>query len=374
MTSVETKLSLPTIVNEATDNNVLSFTLQNINVSLANAIRRTILTDIPTAVVVTAPYEKNQADIKKNTSRLNNEILKHRLSSIPIHINDKSIDLSKLMIVIHKKNEDNTMINVTTKDFKIKNIETDKYLPQSNVNKIFPPDPLTKYHILFTRLRPKISDEIPGEEIFIEAKMSIGTAAQDGTFNVVSTGSYSFTPDLINQRTILQKLEKEWKKSGLTGDEIDFEKENWRLLDGKRIYIKNSFDFIIETIGVFSNKYIVKQACLIIARKLEAIGKSVDAQTIEIKEGITASPTFDIVLQNEDYTIGKSIEYALHQLFYENESVFDFVGFRKLHPHDSDSIIRVAFAKEGTKNDLYGYLQVAVQSVIQIFEHVNKMF
>lgn len=374
MTSVETRLSLPTIVNEATDNNVLSFTLQNINVSLANAIRRTILTDIPTAVVVTAPYEKNQADIKKNTSRLNNEILKHRLSSIPIHINDKSIDLSKLMIVIHKKNEDNTMINVTTKDFKIKNIETDKYLPQSNVNKIFPPDPLTKYHILFTRLRPKISDEIPGEEIFIEAKMSIGTAAQDGTFNVVSTGSYSFTPDLINQRTILQKLEKEWKKSGLTGDEIDFEKENWRLLDGKRIYIKNSFDFIIETIGVFSNKYIVKQACLIIARKLEAIGKSVDAQTIEIKEGITASPTFDIVLQNEDYTIGKSIEYALHQLFYENESVFDFVGFRKLHPHDSDSIIRVAFAKEGTKNDLFGYLQVAIQSVIQIFEHVNKMF
>jgi len=374
MTSVETKLSLPTIVNEATDNNVLSFTLQNINVSLANAIRRTILTDIPTAVVVTAPYEKNQADIKKNTSRLNNEILKHRLSSIPIHINDKSIDLSKLMIVIHKKNEDNTMINVTTKDFKIKNIETDKYLPQSNVNKIFPPDPLTKYHILFTRLRPKISDEIPGEEIFIEAKMSIGTAAQDGTFNVVSTGSYSFTPDLINQRTILQKLEKEWKKSGLTEDEIDFEKENWRLLDGKRIYIKNSFDFIIETIGVFSNKYIVKQACLIIARKLEAIGKSVDAQTIEIKEGITASPTFDIVLQNEDYTIGKSIEYALHQLFYENESVFDFVGFRKLHPHDSDSIIRVAFAKEGTKNDLFGYLQVAIQSVIQIFEHVNKMF
>ena len=374
MTSVETRLSLPTIVNEATDNNVLSFTLQNINVSLANAIRRTILTDIPTAVVVTAPYEKNQADIKKNTSRLNNEILKHRLSSIPIHINDKSIDLSKLMIVIHKKNEDNTMINVTTKDFKIKNIETDKYLPQSNVNKIFPPDPLTKYHILFTRLRPKISDEIPGEEIFIEAKMSIGTAAQDGTFNVVSTGSYSFTPDLINQRTILQKLEKEWKKSGLTGDEIDFEKENWRLLDGKRIYIKNSFDFIIETIGVFSNKYIVKQACLIIARKLEAIGKSVDAQTIEIKEGITASPTFDIVLQNEDYTIGKSIEYALHQLFYENESIFDFVGFRKLHPHDSDSIIRVAFAKEGTKNDLFGYLQVAIQSVIQIFEHVNKMF
>jgi len=374
MTSVETKLSLPTIVNEATDNNVLSFTLQNINVSLANAIRRTILTDIPTAVVVTAPYEKNQADIKKNTSRLNNEILKHRLSSIPIHINDKSIDLSKLMIVIHKKNEDNTMINVTTKDFKIKNIETDKYLPQSNVNKIFPPDPLTKYHILFTRLRPKISDEIPGEEIFIEAKMGIGTASQDGTFNVVSTGSYSFTPDLINQRTILQKLEKEWKKSGLTGDEIDFEKENWRLLDGKRIYIKNSFDFIIETIGVFSNKYIVKQACLIIARKLEAIGKSVDAQTIEIKEGITASPTFDIVLQNEDYTIGKSIEYALHQLFYENESIFDFVGFRKLHPHDSDSIIRVAFAKEGTKNDLFGYLQVAIQSVIQIFEHVNKMF
>jgi len=373
MASADSRLSLPTIVNEATDNNILSFTLQNINVSLANAIRRTILTDIPTVVVFTTPYEKNQADIKINTSRLNNEIIKHRLSSIPIHINDKSIDVSKLMIVIHKQNKEDTIINVTTKDFKIKNIETDKYLQQTAVNKIFPPNPLTKHHILFTRLRPKISDEIPGEEIYIEAKMSMGTSSQDGTFNVVSTCSYSFTPDLISQRTILQKQEKEWKKSGLTEDEIEFEKTNWQLLDGKRIYIKNSFDFIIETIGVYSNKYIVKEACSILTRKLEEINKSVESQTIEIKEGLTASPTFDIVLQNEDYTIGKSIEYALHQLFYENESIFDFVGFRKLHPHDSDSIIRVAFAKEGTKNDLFGYLQTAITSVIQIFKHIQKL-
>ena len=67
---------------------ILKFTLSDINVSLANAIRRTILSDIPTVIFKTFPYEKNQATIYINTSRLNNEILKQRLGCIPIHIKD----------------------------------------------------------------------------------------------------------------------------------------------------------------------------------------------------------------------------------------------------------------------------------------------
>ena len=47
----------------------------------------------------------------------------------------------------------------------------------------------------FVRLRPKISDELPGEKLHLTCEFSIGTAKEDGTFNVVSTCSYGFTLD-----------------------------------------------------------------------------------------------------------------------------------------------------------------------------------
>ena len=69
---------------------MLGFTLSGVNVSLANALRRTMLSDIPLIVFRTTPYEKNKANIINNTSRLNNEVIKQRLSCIPIHIKDIS--------------------------------------------------------------------------------------------------------------------------------------------------------------------------------------------------------------------------------------------------------------------------------------------
>ena len=48
-------------------------------------------------------------------------------------------------------------------DFKIKDIASDKYLTKEQAKKIFPPNHITKEFILFTRLRPKISNDIPGE-------------------------------------------------------------------------------------------------------------------------------------------------------------------------------------------------------------------
>ena len=48
-----------TELNEKDD--ILKFTISNINVSLANAIRRIILSDIPCIVFETLPHEKNNS-------------------------------------------------------------------------------------------------------------------------------------------------------------------------------------------------------------------------------------------------------------------------------------------------------------------------
>ena len=77
---METQTTVSPQIQINSNDELLKFTLSGVNVSIANAIRRTILSDIPQIVFRTTPYEQNKANIITNTSRLNNEIIKQRLS------------------------------------------------------------------------------------------------------------------------------------------------------------------------------------------------------------------------------------------------------------------------------------------------------
>ena len=106
-----------------TSNEALHFRLSGVNVSLANSIRRTILSDIPILVFKTTPYEKNKANIIANTSRLNNEIIKQRLSCIPIHVKDiTDFPLKNLQMEVKVENITDSIIFVTTEDFEIRDL------------------------------------------------------------------------------------------------------------------------------------------------------------------------------------------------------------------------------------------------------------
>ena len=104
----------PTLSNISEEADLYKFTLSGINVSLANAIRRTILSDIPTLAFYTEDYKDNQCNISVNTSRLHNEILKHRLSCIPIHEKDLSVLPGNYVLELDMQNETENMIIVTT--------------------------------------------------------------------------------------------------------------------------------------------------------------------------------------------------------------------------------------------------------------------
>ena len=62
----------PKIENIFENNNVYHFTLSGVNVSIANALRRIVLSEIPTVVFRTENHDINQCIIKKNTTRLHN--------------------------------------------------------------------------------------------------------------------------------------------------------------------------------------------------------------------------------------------------------------------------------------------------------------
>ena len=95
----------PKIENILENDSILSFRLSGVDKCFANGLRRTILTDIPMVVIRTEDTKVNQCVIRKNTSRLHNEILLHRLSCIPIHVNDPGfVDKHQLEINVEQSN------------------------------------------------------------------------------------------------------------------------------------------------------------------------------------------------------------------------------------------------------------------------------
>jgi DNA-directed RNA polymerase alpha subunit len=345
------------------ENGILDFTIEGINVSFVNGIRRTILSDIPTLVFHCFPHDQNDADIHTNTTRLNNEVLKQRLSCIPIHISDASLPYKELVVEINMKNESENTIDVTTEHFKIKNISSGKYLQESAVRKIFPPCPITGDYIVFARLRPKVSTIAPGEELSISAKMSLHTASEDGTFNVASTCAYKFTVDKMKQDQIWQnKLAEISAEEKADPDVLALLQQNWYNHEGLRYFKKDSFDFKLETIGVYTNEELVQKACEILIQKLKNIHDTIEDAGIIEKSISTIPNSIDIKLINTGYTVGKIIEYMLHKNNYqgETEKNLTYVGFRKNHPHDEDSVIRMGMI-ERDGND--GYNEVVVSNM-----------
>ena len=362
-------------LNSKHNDEMLLFTLSGVNVSLANAIRRTILSDIPLVVFRTTPYEQNKANIIANTSRLNNEILKQRLSCIPIHIKDvDDFPLKNYQLEVNVENITDTMMYVTTENFVINDLVTGKPIDEAKNREIFPADDYTGYFIDFVRLRPKISEELPGEKIHLTCELSIGTAKEDGMFNVVSTASYGYTVDTVAQEATLEKLKQKWKDEGKNADEVNFEAKNWKLLDGMRITKQDSFDFIIQTVGIFDNIELVKKACEILIDKLQYQDSLIEKDELVIEKSLnTMTNSYDIILENEDYTIGKVLEYFMYTKFYETK-ILTFCGFKKMHPHDSQSIIRVAYREPIDISTIKGNLKECIDGASQVFAKVRKDF
>ena len=368
----------PTLTQISEDHDLLSFTLSNINVSLANAIRRTILNDIPTVVLGTDIYQDNKCQIKTNTCRLHNELVKQRLSSIPVHISDDNEMESfpqEYILVVDVKNDTDSMMVVTTEDFKIKQKDGDKFMSIDEVHSIFPPDPMTRDFIDFVRLRPKIGDSIPGEQLTLTCEFSISTAKTNGMYNVVSKCSYGNTPDIEKIDEAWEKQQQKLAEDNQTKEEIEFQKRNFYLLDAQRHFTPDSFDFKVQTVGVFDNKVIVKKACRILRDFFMSMYKNLESEVVPINTSLTTvENSFDVILMDADYTVGKVLEYILYDKFYEGSKILSFCGFKKVHPHDSDSIIRIAYLEPTEKHLVKQHLRDACTDAAEIFLKIDKMF
>ena len=225
----------------------LTFRLQE-NVSVANALRRTILADIPTAVLF-------PCRITKNTSRFTNEILAQRIGCVPVHSLDPSVVGYELSL--NAKNTSEEIIVVTTEDFVVEG-------HAKAARTLFPPSIYgdKEWFIDLLRLRPAVAN-IPGEEIALTCSVSVGKAKESGQYNVASTCSYAATHNQAASDEAFSKKEGE-------------SKENWNMLEAKRFIDPDSFDFIIQSVGVYKNHELIAKACEILIQSLHSIEFRID--------------------------------------------------------------------------------------------------
>jgi DNA-directed RNA polymerase subunit L len=199
--------------------------------------------------------------------------------------------------------------------------------------------------------------------------ISLGTGKESGMYSAVSTGTYGMTPDVSRMDKELQILKQKWKDDEV--ENIEFEAKNWRLLEGLRFTKKNSFDFIIETIGVYTNKEIFLKACDVLINKLSLQEELLETGKLDIiPSPTTMEHSFDIILVNEDYTIGKAIEYFMFTKFVEGDKTMTFCGFIKIHPHDTESIIRIAYNSVTDMAIIKQNLKDCIKDAAKVFKKI----
>ena len=94
------------------------------------------------------------------------------------------------------------------------------------------------------------------------------------------------------------------------------------------------------------------------------------------KSDNTLENCYDVTLVNEDYTVGIILNNELYETFYNNHKTLSYTGFKKMHPHDTDSLLRIAFAeptsgKSAVKEILITVMVDAVRQIESIIECFN---
>tara|TARA_Y100001980_G_C14543594_1_gene322387 strand:+ start:156 stop:1244 length:1089 start_codon:yes stop_codon:yes gene_type:complete len=318
-------------------NGKLHFDFENVELPYVNGLRRTILADINIVGIKGFPHENCDINILENNSGLNNEIMKHRIMCIPVHVLKPNKPIWKtIKFVINVQNNTDKKIAVTSENISLINTETGKELSESMTRKIFPPDPITNDYVLLCYLDPIANKIKKSNQFYAEAVFSIVNPKNNSCYNCVSNANFSNTIDVEKQE--LGWLE--FQKTLPHDSDMEKEKQNWKLLKGQHFYKENHFNFTIKSLGFYTNKEILIKALNSIVLRIDNISKLSGVKIVKSKKTVMSN-SYDIILENYFYTIGNILKKTVYDNYYGKD--VNYVGFVVEHPHDSFSVLRISY-------------------------------
>ena len=378
---------VPSVKNARYIDDVMHFTLSNADISIANGLRRTILRDVPTLAMRGFPHAESTIHFTKNTTRLNNEILKTRLSCVPVHTGGLKMTADEvarnLEVRVGYKNRTDKIVYLTSENFGVFHKGNNAPLDKSLVRGMFPPDEMTQMFIDIVRMHPShvgepsrpnlsMSSGDTGDEVEFRAGLAVVTAATSSTFNMTSVCSYSYTPDAAQLRRAWDFEAKKFESK----EAAEAQRSDWVVINRQRHYVPNSFDFCLKSIGVYSNEDLVAKACEVLAENVANTVKYLAEHTSKIAPSAHIAPNCYDVTFPDSHTVGKILERELYNLYFdaEGDSTLTFCAFLKSHPQAPDSIIRLAFVEPKDEAFILTCFDTASKNSVKRLINVMRYF
>ena len=359
----------PTLMNPAAGKLRATFKLKA-NVTLANTIRRAIISSTPSVAFRTEPAETSEMTISVNTTPLVNEIISHRIGMVPILADVTTFDPARYEFVLEKENTTKDMIDVYASDFQVfmKNPENPLEAPvQVPTAQFFPPDPITGETVLITRLRPQWNRSAPNEQIKLKAKASISTGKENIRWSPISQCSYEYTRDTNEDH--LEDVFTNWllntkkieKVTDIPEEKLAELKREFNTMEVQRCYLTDergnptNFTFYLESVGTQPIPLIVAnalRACEDLLRKYEDIDATLPKNVV-VKQGDARFPCVDIVFTDESHTLGNLLETYLVENHVDGEAQprLTYAGYKVPHPLRPEMFVRIGVETEGGDAD-----------------------
>lgn len=350
----------PTLMSNGASKLMAKFRFTNTDVTVANTLRRAILTQTPSVGFRTEPYDKSDVIISINTTPLVNEMIAHRIGMIPIQADPTTFNPELYTFELDMENNTKEMMDVRASNFKVymRNQENPLEKPTlMDSATFFPPDPITGDTVIITRLRPQWNPTSPNERVQLRAKASISTGSENIRWSPVCQSSYEYTRDssVEHQNDVFLKWLETHKKiddvNTIESSRKDELYAEFLTMEIQRCYITdergnpNDFTFHVESVGIQSVPQIVRAAivsCEVLVAKYQDID-GILPDNVRIQPGDSSFPSFDIIFQNESHTLGNLLETWIVENEIQEESEIISVGYKVPHPLRPEMFVRIGY-------------------------------
>ena len=389
-------------------NSNIQFEITNVNVSLVNGIRRTMLSSVTTLGI-----RSDDINIIKNDTSLHNQIVAHRISMIPINEpTPKSFDIDDYKFIINLSNNTNSIIQVTTEHIEIKKISINKMLSREEVKKLFPPDPITGDYIWINNLKPKyfvpeknISSEVVNEmtkefkkinlgedvmHLHIEFKASVSNANENGHYNPCACASYINTVDpdkaLFGLKEYIDTQNEIAKTKNTTVMSKEQLSKRFYTTEQARYFYTNDkeeanvFTFKIETVGIIPPLIIFHRAIDIIKESIHSFISNLISKN-ENKITITPSKQliggYDIIVKDENDTLGNIIQSHLCILYSDyalpiEQRKLTFIGYKKPHPLENYIIFEIQGKNDNLDELINDIIKTGCSEIVKMLNKIQN--
>ena len=360
--------------------------------SLANAIRRILLTDIPAVGFNLYPDgENNDLTMTVNNSSLHNEMLLHRIALMPLYINPinymrnhlfmckvkhdsvepfKFVSMNDVEIYPLKSGfqerldhyfdesydmspDDERVLKEQLSTVIIDNYDLEKPLSQKKKDEIYRPFNFrgNTHYCLVTELKTTNTEDTY-QEIQFYGSPSVGFGYQDAKFQGVSQATYSFQ---IDETMVDEVLKNKISKEDISEDERDRYERKFRLSESERYFHRdnsgeaNSYNFAIKSNHYFDSQSLFKMSIDILIQKCENLKlefiQFLKEETSRISVENDKEYIYRYEVEGESHTLGNLIQSHMMRYSVNDESIIHLIGYKKPHPLEDKILFIVSMNK-----------------------------